>query len=158
MTETSEADKERNREIAQNEEAKQVTGSVRVSTWAVAVVVIVGGILFTLGWLAPLGLVPAPSLRVIRHPLAGQELIGRLPAGQGGHAAEPGVDGRMARREIKAVLVARIVQVGHHRDIGDRRPRPDRKGIVLEMSVENAEEILEPPAKMLQHLRIVFLQ
>ncbi|MGY3288801.1 hypothetical protein ACVWWP_001868 [Bradyrhizobium sp. LM3.6] len=31
---------------------KQVTGSVRVSISAVAVVVIVGGILFTLGWLA----------------------------------------------------------------------------------------------------------
>jgi hypothetical protein len=52
MTDTSEANKERNREIARNEEAKQVTGSFRVSTWAVAVVVIIGGILFTLGWLA----------------------------------------------------------------------------------------------------------
>ena len=52
MTDSSEANKERNREIAQNEEAKQVTGSVRVSTWAVAVVIIIGGILFTLGWLS----------------------------------------------------------------------------------------------------------
>jgi hypothetical protein len=52
MTDSSDANKERNREIAQNEEAKQVAGSIRVSTSAVAVVVIVGGILFTLGWLA----------------------------------------------------------------------------------------------------------
>ncbi|MCK1297030.1 hypothetical protein IVB33_06535 [Bradyrhizobium sp. 24] len=52
MTDSSEANKERNREIAQNEEAKQVTGSIRVSTWAIAVIVIIGGILFTLGWLA----------------------------------------------------------------------------------------------------------
>lgn len=52
MVDTSDANKERNRKIARNEEAKQVTGSIRVSTWAVAVVVIVGGILFTLGWLA----------------------------------------------------------------------------------------------------------
>ena len=52
MTDTSEASKERNREIAQNEEAKQVAGSIRVSTTAVAIVVIIGGILFTLGWLA----------------------------------------------------------------------------------------------------------
>ena len=51
MTNTGEANKERNREIARNEEAKQVAGSMRVSTWAIAVVVIVGGILFTLGWL-----------------------------------------------------------------------------------------------------------
>ena len=52
MTNTSDANKERNREIAQNEEAKQVTGSVRVSISAIVAVVIVGGILFTLGWLA----------------------------------------------------------------------------------------------------------
>ncbi|WP_426611104.1 hypothetical protein [Bradyrhizobium sp. McL0616] len=52
MTDTSDADKERNREIARNEEAKQASGSIRVSTSAVAVVVIIGGILFTLGWLA----------------------------------------------------------------------------------------------------------
>ncbi|MGY3033578.1 hypothetical protein ACVIIV_002748 [Bradyrhizobium sp. USDA 4354] len=52
MTDTSEANKERNREIARNEEAKQITGSIRVSIWAVAVAVMIGGILFTLGWLA----------------------------------------------------------------------------------------------------------
>ena len=52
MTDTGNANKERNREIARNEEAKQVTGSARVSIWAVAVAVIVGGILFTLGWLS----------------------------------------------------------------------------------------------------------
>jgi hypothetical protein len=52
MTDTSEANKMRNREIARNEEAKQITGSARVSIWAVAVAVIVGGILLTLGWLS----------------------------------------------------------------------------------------------------------
>ncbi len=52
MTDTGNANKARNREIARNEEAKQVTGSARVSIWAVAVAVIVGGILFTLGWLS----------------------------------------------------------------------------------------------------------
>jgi hypothetical protein len=51
MTDTSDANKERNRAIARNEEAKQVTGSIRVSTGAVVVAVIIGGILFTLGWL-----------------------------------------------------------------------------------------------------------
>lgn len=52
MTDTGNANKARNREIAQNEEAKQVTGSARVSIWAVAMAVIIGGILFTLGWLS----------------------------------------------------------------------------------------------------------
>lgn len=52
MTNTSEANKERNREIARNEEAKRVAGSVRVSAWAVAAAVMVGGILVTLGWMA----------------------------------------------------------------------------------------------------------
>ncbi|MEY9426306.1 hypothetical protein ABH975_001621 [Bradyrhizobium ottawaense] len=31
---------------------KQVTGGARVSIWAIAMAVIVGGILFTLGWLS----------------------------------------------------------------------------------------------------------
>lgn len=52
MTDSSDANKERNREIARNEEVKQITGSIRVSAWAVTVAAIVGGILFTLGWLA----------------------------------------------------------------------------------------------------------
>ncbi|WP_271671478.1 hypothetical protein [Bradyrhizobium sp. CCBAU 51627] len=52
MTDTSEANKKRNREIAQNEEAKQIAGSIRVSASAVTAAVIIGGILFTLGWLA----------------------------------------------------------------------------------------------------------
>ncbi|MCA1500415.1 MULTISPECIES: hypothetical protein [unclassified Bradyrhizobium] len=52
MTDAGNANKARNREIARNEEVKQVTGSARVSIWAVAVAVIVGGILFTLGWLS----------------------------------------------------------------------------------------------------------
>lgn len=52
MSDTSNANKERNREIALNEEVKQVTGSARVSIWAITMAVIVGGILFTLGWLS----------------------------------------------------------------------------------------------------------
>ncbi|SFP92523.1 hypothetical protein SAMN05216330_11254 [Bradyrhizobium sp. Ghvi] len=52
MTDTSDANKQRNREIAQNEEAKQIAGSVRVSASAVTAAVIICGILFTLGWLA----------------------------------------------------------------------------------------------------------
>ncbi|WP_164937517.1 hypothetical protein [Bradyrhizobium guangxiense] len=52
MTDTGNANKARNRQIARNEEAKQVTGSARVSIWAIAVAVIIGGILFTLGWLS----------------------------------------------------------------------------------------------------------
>jgi hypothetical protein len=52
MTDSSDANKGRNREIAQNEEAKQITGSIRVSISAVAVAVIIGGLLFAFGWLA----------------------------------------------------------------------------------------------------------
>ena len=35
-------DKQRNRKIAENEAERQVTGDVRVSTWAIGVVVIIG--------------------------------------------------------------------------------------------------------------------
>jgi len=52
MTDTGNANKARNREIAQNEEAKQIAGSARISISAIAMAVIIGGILFTLGWLS----------------------------------------------------------------------------------------------------------
>ncbi|MDB5606478.1 MAG: hypothetical protein JWP25_3378 [Bradyrhizobium sp.] len=47
----SDADKEnkaRNREIAQNEAERQTVGDIRVSTWAIAVAVIIG--LAAVGW------------------------------------------------------------------------------------------------------------
>lgn len=40
--------KERNREIAENEADRQTTGDIRVSTWAIAVAVIIG--LAAVGW------------------------------------------------------------------------------------------------------------
>jgi hypothetical protein len=40
--------KERNREIAANESARQTIGAIRVSVWAVAAAVIIG--LAALGW------------------------------------------------------------------------------------------------------------
>jgi hypothetical protein len=46
----SDADQEktRNREIAQNESARQTVGDIRVSGWAIAVAVIIG--LAAVGW------------------------------------------------------------------------------------------------------------
>lgn len=52
MMDAREINKDRNHEIARNEEARQATGSARVSLSAIAAAVIIGGILFTLGWLA----------------------------------------------------------------------------------------------------------
>ena len=39
MSETSGENQERNREIAENESARQVTGDIRVSAWAIAIAV-----------------------------------------------------------------------------------------------------------------------
>jgi hypothetical protein len=52
MTDSSEANKERNRQIARNEEAKQIAGGVRVSSWAIAVAIIVGALVAALIWIA----------------------------------------------------------------------------------------------------------
>jgi hypothetical protein len=43
-------DRQRNREIAENEANRQVVGDVRVSVWAVAVAVIAGLIVFGIAW------------------------------------------------------------------------------------------------------------
>jgi uncharacterized protein HemX len=40
--------KQRNREIAENEAERQTTGDIRVSVWAVAIAVIIG--LAAVGW------------------------------------------------------------------------------------------------------------
>jgi hypothetical protein len=48
MSDANEEDKARNREIAQNEAERQTVGDIRVSTWAIAVAVIIG--LAAVGW------------------------------------------------------------------------------------------------------------
>jgi uncharacterized protein HemX len=48
MSDANKEDKARNREIAQNEAERQTIGDIRVSTWAIAVAVIIG--LAVVGW------------------------------------------------------------------------------------------------------------
>ena len=43
-------EKQRNREIAQNEAERQVTGDVRVSSWAIGLAMVIGVIVFAIGW------------------------------------------------------------------------------------------------------------
>ena len=48
MSDADNEDKARNREIAHNEATRQTVGDIRVSTWAIAVAVIIG--LAAVGW------------------------------------------------------------------------------------------------------------
>jgi uncharacterized protein HemX len=48
MSESEKETKQRNREIAQNEAERQTIGDIRVSTWAIAVAVVIG--LAAVGW------------------------------------------------------------------------------------------------------------
>jgi uncharacterized protein HemX len=48
MSDPDQDNKARNREIAQNEAERQTIGDIRVSTWAIAVAVIIG--LAVVGW------------------------------------------------------------------------------------------------------------
>jgi hypothetical protein len=50
MSSSDQDDKARNREIAHNEAARQVIGDVRVSSWAIALAVIAGLIVFGIVW------------------------------------------------------------------------------------------------------------
>ena len=43
-------DRQRNREIAENEANRQVVGDVRVSVWAIAVAIVAGVIVFGIAW------------------------------------------------------------------------------------------------------------
>jgi hypothetical protein len=48
MSNADQEDKARNREIAQNEAERQTIGDIRVSTWAIAIAVVIG--LVAVGW------------------------------------------------------------------------------------------------------------
>ena len=50
MSSSDQKNKQRNREIAENEAERQTVGDVRVSTWAIAVTVIIGVIVFGIVW------------------------------------------------------------------------------------------------------------
>jgi Flp pilus assembly protein TadB len=47
---SSDQDRQRNREIAENEADRQTVGDVRVSVWAIAVAVVAGLIVFGIVW------------------------------------------------------------------------------------------------------------
>ena len=47
---SSDQDRQRNREIAENEADRQVIGDVRVSVWAIAVSIVAGVIVFGIVW------------------------------------------------------------------------------------------------------------
>ena len=47
---SSDQDKQRNREIAENEATRQVVGDVRVSVWAIAVSIVAGVIVLGIVW------------------------------------------------------------------------------------------------------------
>ena len=50
MSSSDQENKQRNREIAENEAKREMVSNVRVSTWAIAVAVIVGVIVFGIVW------------------------------------------------------------------------------------------------------------
>jgi hypothetical protein len=50
MSEPEQSEKERNREIAQNESEREAVSAVRVSSWAIGVAVILGLIALGLAW------------------------------------------------------------------------------------------------------------
>jgi hypothetical protein len=52
MSSSDQENKDRNREIAANEAEREAVSSVRVSTWAIAVTVIVGVIVVGIVWMS----------------------------------------------------------------------------------------------------------
>ena len=50
MSSSDQDDKQRNREIAQNEARREIVSNLRVSVWAIAAAIIVGVIAFGIVW------------------------------------------------------------------------------------------------------------
>ncbi len=50
MSNADNGNKERNRQIARNEETRQTVGDVRVSSWAIVFAIIIGVIAVAIAW------------------------------------------------------------------------------------------------------------
>ena len=50
MSSSDQDNKQRNREIAENEAKREMVSNVRVSTWAIATAIVVGVIVFGIVW------------------------------------------------------------------------------------------------------------
>ncbi|CCE07899.1 hypothetical protein BRAS3843_2470035 [Bradyrhizobium sp. STM 3843] len=50
MSTQDQINKERDRKIAQNEEQRQMAGTIRVSGWAIFFAIVAGVIVFLVGW------------------------------------------------------------------------------------------------------------
>ena len=50
MSSSDQENKQRNREIAENEAKREIVSNVRVSSWAIAVTIIIGVIVFGVVW------------------------------------------------------------------------------------------------------------
>ena len=50
MSSSDQENRDRNREIAENEAKRQKSSNLRVSAWAIAIVVIIGVIVLSIGW------------------------------------------------------------------------------------------------------------
>ena len=50
MSSSDQENKQRNREIAENEAKREVVSNVRVSAWAIAATIVVGAIVFGIVW------------------------------------------------------------------------------------------------------------
>ena len=76
--------------------------------------------------------------------LAGQQVVGRAPARQGGEPADPGADGRVARGEIVAALFGWKAEITDHRNIGHAGLIADHEGSVLQMPFGDIQAIVNP--------------
>jgi hypothetical protein len=50
MSSSDQENRQRNREVAENEAKREMASNVRVSTWAISVTVLVGVIAFGIAW------------------------------------------------------------------------------------------------------------
>ena len=50
MSSSDQESRQRNREIAENEAKREIVSNVRVSTWAIAVTIVIGVIVFGIAW------------------------------------------------------------------------------------------------------------
>ena len=94
------------------------------------------------------------SARVIRQPFPGQQFVRVPPSRQRGDPPQPCVYRGVARGEVVPTLVFWVLEIGACRQVYDRQPFANHKGLPRQAPLKNVEELIEPVFEKPERIRV----
>ena len=94
------------------------------------------------------------SARVIRQPFPGQQFVRVPPSRQRSNPPQPCVYRGVARGEVVPTLVFWVLEIGACRQVYDRQPFANHKGLPRQALLKNVEELIEPVFEKPERIRV----